>query len=130
MLDHMTTMNDTQRQALRAVLEARREQLLSELDEVRQGHAERVSNADNSPQNAFATEANEVAQEAVRDAEARRDHDELVAVRAALQRLDEGSYGACIDCGADIGLQRLQAFPAALRCINCQSKAESAAAAR
>ena len=126
----MTTLKNTQQQALRAVLEARKEQLLSELDAVRQDHAERVSNADNSPQNAFATEANEMAQDAVRDAEARRDHDELVAVRAALQRLDEGSYGECADCGADIGLQRLQAFPAALRCINCQSRAESAATAR
>ena len=129
MLEIMTSLTDTQRQSLRAALEARKEQLLSELDEMRQSHAERVSNADNSPQNAFATEANEMAQDTVRDAEARRDHDELVAVRAALQRLDDGSYGECIDCGADIGLQRLQAFPAALRCINCQSKTESATTA-
>ena len=68
-----------------------------------------------------------MAQSAVRDAEARRDHDELEAVRAALARIEDGSYGACQDCGADIGLPRLHAFPAALRCIGCQTKAEQAA---
>lgn len=130
MLDTMTTLNDTQQQQLRTVLEARREQLLGELDAVQTSHADRLTNAGNAPQDAYATEANRLAQEAVRDAEARRDHDELVAVRAALQRLEEGSYGECVDCGVDIGLQRLQAFPAALRCIACQTKAESATAPR
>ena len=130
MLGTMTTLNDTQRQQLRSLLEARKEQLLGELDEVQTSHAERLTNADNAPQDAFATEANQMAEDAVRDAEARRDHDELVAVRAALQRLEEGSYGECTDCGVDIGLQRLQAYPAALRCIACQTKAESSTAPR
>lgn len=130
MLGTMTTLNDTQRQQLRSVLEARKEQLLGELDAVQTSHAERLTNADNAPQDAYATEANQVAADAVRDAEARRDHDELVAVRAALQRLDDGSYGECIDCGVDIGLQRLQAFPAALRCIACQTKAEASTSPR
>lgn len=124
----MTSLTDTQRQPLKAALEARREQLLGELDAVRTDHAERLGNAGNAPQDAYATEANRMAQDAVRDAEARRDHDELVAVRAALQRMEEGGYGECVDCGGDIGLPRLQAFPAALRCIACQTKAESAAA--
>lgn len=120
----MTTLTDTQIQKLRAQLEARKEQLLQELDEVQIAHRERMKSAQSAPQDAYATQANRVAQDAVRDAEARRDHDELVAVRAALERVQDGSYGACQDCGGDIGLARLKAFPAALRCITCQSKLE------
>ena len=66
-------------------------------------------------------------QQEIDDDEATREHGELRTVRAALARMDDGSYGECQDCGADIGLPRLHAFPAALRCIGCQTKAEQAA---
>ena len=50
---------------------------------------------------------------------------EGVAVRAALARLADGSYGECTDCGQPVGVARLLAQPAAARCIACQSKAEA-----
>lgn len=120
----MTTLTDTQKQALRSQLETRKEQLLQELDAVQAAHRDRMKAADSAPQDAYATQASQAARDAVRDAEARRDHDELVAVRSALQRLDDGMYGQCQDCDADVGLARLQAFPAALRCIACQTRWE------
>jgi DnaK suppressor protein len=52
--------------------------------------------------------------------------DALEAVEAALQRIAEGRYGRCIDCGLQIAPARLQATPEAARCIHCQEKAESA----
>ena len=120
----MATFNAQQLQQFRNSLEERQEQLLRELDEVQSEHLERVAQAGSAVHDSFATQAIRTAQHEVRDAEARRDHDELVAVRSALQRLDEGSYGECSTCGADIGLARLQAFPAALRCLACQSQQE------
>lgn len=42
-------------------------------------------------------------------------------LRAALQRMDQGEYGYCIDCGADIATKRLELDPAALKCISCAS---------
>ena len=54
-------------------------------------------------------------------AEVTRDLNELRELEDALARLDMGNYGRCSDCGADIGLERLHANPAALRCIGCQS---------
>ena len=45
-------------------------------------------------------------------------------VDAARRRLAEGVYGVCVDCGSDIGLQRLRAEPAAARCIECQERHE------
>lgn len=48
-------------------------------------------------------------------------------IRAALQRLDDGSYGSCVDCGSPIGEARLSVRPEAARCVECQGKAEAAA---
>jgi DnaK suppressor protein len=36
----------------------------------------------------------------------------------------DGTYGICIDCGGEIPFERLQAQPAALRCIACQNAYE------
>ena len=48
----------------------------------------------------------------------------LVAVDDALARLAAGSYGLCVDCGAEIPLERLIALPQAARCIACQQRGE------
>lgn len=45
-------------------------------------------------------------------------------IDAAFQRIKDGSYGVCIDCGNDIDFDRLQAYPTAKRCIVCQEKHE------
>jgi DnaK suppressor protein len=51
----------------------------------------------------------------------------LGAIDAALQRIADGSYGQCTDCGVTIPANRLQAAPEASRCIHCQEKAERTA---
>ena len=43
-------------------------------------------------------------------------------VIAALARIDDGSYGRCVDCGHEIPAPRLEARPATARCVPCQSK--------
>lgn len=53
-----------------------------------------------------------------------RDADELSRIDGALLRLKSGAYGDCIDCAQPIPLQRLQAEPAAARCIACQEMYE------
>lgn len=42
---------------------------------------------------------------------------------AALERLDAGTYGQCVDCGRTIPDERLDARPEAARCVDCQAKA-------
>ncbi len=42
----------------------------------------------------------------------------------ALQRISDGSYGVCSDCGQDISLQRLEARPVTELCIECKTKQE------
>jgi DnaK suppressor protein len=41
-------------------------------------------------------------------------------VKAALKRLDDGTYGKCLNCGKDIGDARLEAVPAAALCMDCK----------
>jgi len=53
-----------------------------------------------------------------------RDSALLRQVRAALERIREGSFGICIECEADIGPRRLAAVPWAARCIQCQTEAD------
>jgi DnaK suppressor protein len=60
----------------------------------------------------------------VGNAELSRDVEELREVEAARRRLAEGTYGVCVDCGAEIGFERLHAEPAAARCIECQARHE------
>ncbi|HUN69022.1 MAG TPA: TraR/DksA family transcriptional regulator [Burkholderiales bacterium] len=55
------------------------------------------------------------------NAETSRDLNELRDLEAAQKRLEDGSYGDCVDCGAEIDLARLRAVPGAARCVKCQS---------
>ena len=57
-------------------------------------------------------------------AELERDLAELRAIAGARQRIEDGSYGQCGDCGEAIGLERVLAQPTATRCTACQHTAE------
>jgi len=54
------------------------------------------------------------------------EHDErlLEAIDAALQRIESGTYGKCVNCGAQIPEERLEAMPWATLCIECKRKEE------
>jgi len=45
-------------------------------------------------------------------------------VRAALNRIAEGAYGACLECDREISPKRLHAMPWAAFCITCQERAD------
>jgi len=49
---------------------------------------------------------------------------QLDDIDAALQRLDEGSYGICEDCGRAIPRKRLEVLPFARRCLACEGQSE------
>jgi RNA polymerase-binding transcription factor DksA len=46
---------------------------------------------------------------------------EIAELDAARARAREGGLGICIECGTQIDYRRLEAFPAALRCMRCQT---------
>jgi DnaK suppressor protein len=43
-------------------------------------------------------------------------------VMAALARVEDGSYGKCVDCGQPVPDGRLEARPTTTRCVACQNK--------
>ncbi len=49
-----------------------------------------------------------------------RDVQELRDIQDALGRMAQGTYGECIDCGSAIDPERLEAYPEASRCHDCQ----------
>jgi DnaK suppressor protein len=55
---------------------------------------------------------------------AEREKNMLHKVEGALHRIQQGEYGACETCGAEIGYARLKARPVATQCIDCKSQAE------
>ena len=44
----------------------------------------------------------------------------LAAIDAALQRIQEGTFGKCVNCAKDIAEERLAALPWATLCIDCR----------
>jgi DnaK suppressor protein len=53
-----------------------------------------------------------------------REFSQLRNARAALSRIEEGSFGTCLECEEDIHPKRLAAVPWATFCIRCQGAAD------
>jgi RNA polymerase-binding protein DksA len=50
----------------------------------------------------------------------------LAEIDAALQRIEDGTYGTCTSCGREIAPERLEAYPWASLCIDCKRQSERA----
>lgn len=57
----------------------------------------------------------------IRDREAKL----IVKIRDALERLEEGTFGICEECGEEIPLKRLKARPVTTLCIECKKEQEA-----
>ena len=55
-----------------------------------------------------------------------RDRALLAAVHAAIERINAGTFGECLNCGQDINVKRLEALPWAKYCITCQELIDGA----
>lgn len=49
----------------------------------------------------------------------------LAKIKAAIERIDEGTYGICDECGDDISTKRLEARPVTTLCIECKTSQEN-----
>ncbi len=106
----------------RLALEARIAQLQGEIDAAL-GDAAQVSEA--LGHHGDHGDASVADDQATADfADARRDLQELHECEAALQRLEQGLYGRCTDCGVEIDPERLRIRPSAARCLECQAHLE------
>ena len=104
------------------------EQMLRELDSATStleaegaGESSELSHFDQHP----ADTASEISDADRENAVIEAAGDQRDQVVAALKRLDEGTYGTCVDCGKPIPDARLEVRPEAARCIEDQAKAEA-----
>ena len=120
----MTELSDSQRDELERRLTSRRQTLRAEVQrELANSDDPRIAGF----MNELAATEDWVLADILADldiATVTRDISELTDVEAALARVEDGSYGTCVDCGEAIGWPRLNAQPTAQRCITCQEKLE------
>jgi len=120
-------MDDATLARLRVQLEEELARVQADIDEL--DATERESQADATGENAYRDHMADqgtatVARELDMTFE-ENERGELEAVVAALNRLDEGTYGTCQRCGCDIPVQRLEAVPTASLCITCKEVEET-----
>lgn len=112
-----TTLN-----TIRATLEQERERLQAMLDAL--GQDLRSLAEAHGEENGYGTHLADVASDTLRQevllAERQRLEEEIARVQEALNRMEAGTYGYCVDCGKPIPVQRLKAVPTALRDTSCQ----------
>jgi RNA polymerase-binding protein DksA len=105
-------MNENSPEELRHQLEQHKAELTERVNRIK-ADAGRGLEADSAEQ------ATQLENRDVLDALANEATEELAKINAALQRMDVGSYGVCVECGDSIQAARLEARPYASRCIRC-----------
>ncbi|MEW5692816.1 MAG: TraR/DksA family transcriptional regulator, partial [Candidatus Hydrogenedentota bacterium] len=50
------------------------------------------------------------------------DNERIRLIELALNKIKDGSYGKCIECGKDIEKERLESVPYATKCVSCKKK--------
>jgi RNA polymerase-binding transcription factor DksA len=121
---NMNPTRNTDHQAIRERLQRRADELRGELDSLRADRNDGMDATGRETVLDSGEQSEQISRDDVRRSEHDRDVNELREITAALQRIDEGSYGQCADCGVDITPSRLEVQPSALRCIKCQEKFE------
>lgn len=97
--------------------------------EVRAGADKRTADRGGNVPDTAELAADDVARD-VAMAEVDRDAAEIAAIDAALERIDKGTYGHCVECGTAIAPVRLAHTPEAARCLTCQERREVASSRR
>jgi DnaK suppressor protein len=120
-------MNDKKLAELSAALEAERARLEHEISDLERDSATNLTDAsgennyrDHMADQGTATFGKEL--DMSLEGNARDLYDQ---VTAALARIEAGTYGTCVRCGAVIPFERLEAMPAAELCIACKEWEES-----
>ncbi|WP_429925731.1 TraR/DksA family transcriptional regulator (plasmid) [Agrobacterium vitis] len=110
-LDAQTNRNDK----YKAILTDRRSELLRRLTAIEHDF-EQPRNPDDEDR---ATERNN---DEVLDELGQTGQKELIGIDAALDRLEKGSFGICVKCGAEIGERRLEIVPHTPFCQSCSAQ--------
>jgi RNA polymerase-binding protein DksA len=108
---------DTQYQDIKSSLIQKREHLAGRLEKIESSKKRKEPLSADSGEQALELENHEVV-DALDDIEIK----ELKKIDFAIERIDSGTYGSCVDCGNTISSTRLKAMPYASQCIECATE--------
>ncbi len=113
-------MNKRDRNRFRKILEAEREKLLKTAQEITRN---RRKMEDDDLMDEIDLASSEMDQSLIyklRD----RERNLLKKIEKALGKIEDGTYGKCIECDEPIDIKRLEARPVAELCITCKEEQE------
>ncbi len=113
-------MKKKDKEFFKKYLTERLDELLNQADNTVSGMTETKENFPD-PTDRAALEADRNFMLRIRDREAKL----IKKIKAALDRIDNDTYGICETCGEEITLKRLKARPVTTQCIDCKSKEEA-----
>lgn len=115
----MSALSEAQVHDIRERLARRELELQARVREAKQAQAERPSVGGSHVED-LAEEGEQRFRNGIEHVEMIRDQEELTDIVATRERMANGTYGECVDCGQDIAPERLSAQPTAMRCVICQ----------
>ncbi len=113
-------MRKRELEAFRGLLEERRQELIHEASRTVDGMGENREQFPD-PTDRASLEGNRNLTLRIRD----RERKLIGKIDEALERIEDGSYGKCEECGGEIGIERLRARPVTTLCIDCKSQQEA-----
>lgn len=113
-------MEEKERERFRAILTELRRRLTTDFEKIRDASSEE-----------WGADLPDINDEATRTMNRRlllsigaRSFDVIQKIDLALDRINEGDYGVCQECGEDIPVSRLELLPYAELCVECQERIE------
>ena len=117
-------MNDERYAELRCILEERSEEMASEVkDKIRTVRTEATESGVRHLADVGENSESDI-QDDIEFALIQMKAETVTRIAAALNRLEEGTYGYCYECGGEITEQRLRVLPFAARCRDCEEVRE------
>jgi DnaK suppressor protein len=106
----------------RELLEGERKRLLDEMSQSQTTASTQEERREGSPFGKREEEATETLELEKRLTLENRIRQELARVDRALEKIEDGTYGLCDNCGKPINPERLEALPQATLCMNCKAQ--------
>ncbi len=121
-------MNPQQLEHFKKIIMEKRERLLKELDHLKSSGLNTSMKDTSGDHSAYSFHMADQGTDTM-DREqqyffASREGNLLYHLNLALERIEKGEYGICVQCGEEINHERLEAVPHARLCIACKSKEE------
>ena len=102
------------------ILKEKRKAIVKELDNTNESVKDIINDSYNSV-NDTVDEASSNTTQRILSQLSNTSQQTIIAIDAALRRIDENTFGICISCDKPIDIERLNSVPWATKCINCKN---------